>query len=115
MLKVLAALLAVSSLVACASSGQLGWRRPDGTHDPKQLAEDVDACEAHLKMQVGRGRPPPSVAGARPYGGWGHPDFEFCMQQKNWVLASVTSTGTATPLSGPATPASKDTATPPSK
>jgi hypothetical protein len=87
-MKTIAAALALLSLAACASSGRWAWRQPDGSEDPERLQQDVHACEAYVKT-VEDNRWTRSTRGARPYGGWGNFDFDFCMHQRNWALRYV--------------------------
>jgi hypothetical protein len=86
--KALVAMLAFFGVVACASSGQWAWRRHDGSVDPKELAADIDACEAYRETtEAGRG--PRNQFSARGYGDWGNSAFEFCMERKKWELEYV--------------------------
>ena len=79
--------IALVGMIAC-SSGGWAWRRADGSYDPKQLDEDIDACEEYRRIAEMRG-PFTYSFGARPRGGWGSPEFEFCMSQRDWKLQYV--------------------------
>jgi hypothetical protein len=83
-LKALAALLAVATAAGCAT-GRWEWQRPDGPGEPEELRVDVAECEERARQTEDRRRYR-SVEGARPYGGWGNFDFEFCMNQRDWQL-----------------------------
>lgn len=87
------ALAAAAALWALATASgcvhwRLDWTRPDGSGDDRQLASDIAACEEYTRIAEDdhpfqRGR------GARAYGGWGSFPFEFCMNQRCWVLTRV--------------------------
>lgn len=80
--------------VACAACGpgRWVWRQPDVPHDPKRLREDIDACEEYRKAAEARG-PFGASSGARPVGGWGNANFEFCMNERNWKLQYLQAPG----------------------
>jgi hypothetical protein len=85
-MKPVATVLALVFLAACASlRGSWVWRRADGSYDPRQLSEDIYACEEYTAAADDRDdfRAP----GARAYGGWGNSVFEFCMNGRGWTLA----------------------------
>jgi hypothetical protein len=84
----LAAVVAVFLLGASACAHErLVWRFPDGSYDSRQLAEDVDACEAYTV--VADDEEFVNAVGAREYGGWGNFTFEYCMNKRGWTLTSV--------------------------
>ena len=89
---VAAVALCALAISACVHE-RLDWRRPDGSHDSAQLAEDVDACEEFTTSSEDDDRRVMSGRGARAYGGWGSFPFEFCMNQRGWVLTRVRTDG----------------------
>jgi hypothetical protein len=68
--------------------GAVGVAPGQGPGGEKKLREDIAACEAYQKAAKTRG-PFPATLGARPEGGWGDPDFEWCMNSRDWRLKFV--------------------------
>jgi len=69
--------------------GQWEWRHDDPQYAESHRAEDIYECEKHAIEEASDG-PRFRISNARPYGGWGNFDFEFCMQQRGWHLEYVT-------------------------
>lgn len=70
-------------ITACASRpGSWIWQHPDVDYAREQRTRDIEECE-RFALDVTMDGPFEAV-NARDYGGWGHLDFELCMNGRGW-------------------------------
>lgn len=78
-------LLSLLALFGCLGQArQWRWEHPESGYAERHRQEDIAACEQEAIDLRTNG--PFRPENARPYGGWGDFDFEFCMEQRGWEL-----------------------------
>lgn len=66
------------------NSSQWNWKHPDTEYAELNRQVDIDDCEKE-SLEMGSLTPLRHQT-ARPHGGWGETNFEFCMEQRGWKL-----------------------------